>query len=74
MKLICVDPSRRRWRRYRVCVQPTLLEPYAAVCEWGSLRTKYCRIRSIPCAGQAEAEELAQRIIERKKRRGYREA
>jgi len=67
-----IDPARRCCRWYRVHVQPTLLEPFAVVCEWGSLRTAYRRMRSIPCAGRAEADELAERIVRRKLRKGCR--
>lgn len=67
-----VDPAKHCWRWYAVHVQPTLLEPAAVVCEWGSLCTAYRRMRSYPCAGQAEAEALAERIVRRKLRRGYR--
>ncbi|NPV86278.1 MAG: WGR domain-containing protein [Anaerolineae bacterium] len=68
-----VDPAKRCYRWYRVHVQATLLDPFAVVCAWGSLRTKYRRQRSIPCAGWVEAERTAEKIIEQKLHRGYKE-
>ncbi|MGB9800426.1 MAG: hypothetical protein ACPLUL_10065 [Thermanaerothrix sp.] len=41
MRLIRVDPPRRVYRWYVVAVQATLLEPWAVVCGWGSLRNRY---------------------------------
>lgn len=41
-----VDPAKHCYRWYRVHIQATLLDPFAVVCAWGSLRTKYRRQRS----------------------------
>ncbi|WP_299286251.1 hypothetical protein [Thermoflexus sp.] len=43
-------------------------------CLWGSRRTACQRHRLIPCATEAEARALAERIVRRKTRRGYRKA
>jgi hypothetical protein len=67
-----IDPARRCFRWYSVSVEPTLFDPCAVVCSWGSLKTAYCRRRAIPCIGQTEAETLAGQIVRRKLRKGYR--
>jgi len=46
----------------------------AVACFWGSRRMAYRRHRLIPCATESEARALAERIVRRKSRRGYREA
>lgn len=74
MRLVRVDPIRRAYRWYVVGVQATLLEPWAVVCGWGSLRTRYERWRIIPCASAEEAQERMAQIVAAKRRRGYREA
>ncbi len=56
---------------YRVRVQATLFHPYAVVCTWGRLGTHYQRWRVIPAKTQAEAQEMAATIVNRKIRRGY---
>jgi hypothetical protein len=58
-----MDPYQRACRWYVVGVQATLLEPWAVVCRWGSLRTRSERWRIIPC-GSAQ-------IVAQKWRRGY---
>ena len=66
-----VDPERNLYRWYSVHVQPTLLDPWAVVCAWGSLKSDYRRQRAIPCESQEDAERLALQIIARKQKRGY---
>lgn len=74
MRLIRVDPARNIHRWYVVGVQATLLDAWAVVCGWGSLRTRYERWRIIPCADEHHARRLAKQITARKRQRGYREA
>ena len=69
--LIRIDPERRMNRRYSVAVQPTLLDPLAVVCVWGSRRGGYQRARAYPVLTVAEGQELANRIVRTKVRRGY---
>ena len=47
---------------------------WAVACLWGSRQAACQRHRLIPCATEAEARALAERIVRRKTRRGYREA
>jgi predicted DNA-binding WGR domain protein len=70
--LIRIDPDKHMDRRYSVAVQPTLLDPVAVVCVWGSRRGHYQRLRLLPAALVAEAESLAEQIVQAKIRRGYR--
>ncbi len=72
IRLIRDEPERHVYRWYAVLVQATLLEEWAVVCGWGSLRTRYERWRWIGCRDEAEARQTAERIVRRKMRRGYR--
>jgi predicted DNA-binding WGR domain protein len=74
MRLIRVDPAQRMDRWYAVLTLRDLFGAWAVACFWGSRRTAYQRHRLIPCATEAEARALAERIVRRKIRRGYREA
>ena len=69
--LIRIDPERRMNGRYSVAVQPTLLDPLAVVCIWGSRRSSYQRIQVHPAATQEEAQKVAEKIVRTKMRRGY---
>lgn len=66
-----IDPERRMDRRYSVAVQPTLLDPLAVVCVWGSRRGGYQRARAYPVLTVAEGQILANNILRTKVRRGY---
>ena len=68
--LIRVDPERRMNRRYSVAVQPTLLDPLAVVCVWGSRRGSYQRARAYPVPTTTEGRKLAEKIVRTKMRRG----
>lgn len=61
--LIRIDPNRHMNRRYSVTVQPTLLEPLAVVCVWGSRRSSYQRVRVLPVESAEEAHVAAERIV-----------
>jgi predicted DNA-binding WGR domain protein len=67
-----VDPDRHMDRWYSVTVQPTLLDPVAVVCAWGSRRSRYQRLRVLPAPSAAAAQAQADRIVRAKQRRGYR--
>lgn len=69
--LIRVDPDRHMNRRYSVTVQATLLEQVAVVCIWGSRRSSYQRLRTLPAASVEEAQTTAERIVRAKEQRGY---
>lgn len=69
--LIRVDPDKHMDRRYSVAVQPTLLDPVAVVCVWGSRRSGYQRLRVLPAESVAEAAAVFERIVRQKVRRGY---
>jgi len=73
MRLVRVDPEKRMDRWYAVFVFRDLFGTWAVACLWGSRRTAYQRQRLIPCATEAEARALAEQIVRRKMRRGYRE-
>lgn len=71
--LIRVDPVQRMNRWYSVSVQPTLFDQAAVVLAWGSRRTRYVRVRVIPAPSLDEAHQLAEKIVRRKLKKGYRE-
>lgn len=74
MLLIKTDPEAHIDRWYLIVVQPTLLDESAVICAWGSRRTAYQRARIFPAATAAtaaEAEALAQTMIEKRIKRGY---
>lgn len=70
--LIRVEPELNMNRWYSVGVQPTLLDPVAVICAWGNLRTNYLRTHVLPAEFLTEAAKLADDIVVRKIRRGYR--
>jgi len=69
--LIRVDPGQHMDRRYSVSVQPTLLDPMAVVCVWGSRRSSYQRLQVHNAATLEEAQRMAEKIVRAKIRRGY---
>jgi len=69
--LIRVDLEKHMDRRYSIATQPTLLDPVAVVCIWGSRRSSYQRTQVHPASTQEEAEQVAEKIVRGKIRRGY---
>jgi predicted DNA-binding WGR domain protein len=66
-----VEPEANMNRWYMVLVQPTLLSDTAVICSWGSRETSQHRTHIIPTADAATAQRLADKIVARKIRRGY---
>ena len=66
-----VVPEKNMDRWYSVSVQPTLLDPWAVICAWGSRRTNYLRIRVLPAETREAALIKADDVVVRKVRRGY---
>lgn len=58
-----------RW--YSVDVRSTLLDRWAVICSWGSRRSNYVRQRAIPVENKAQAQEIVDKIVARKIRKGY---
>lgn len=65
------DPEENLNRWYMVHVQPTLLEPIAVMCAWGSRETSWQQMRIMPVATLTDASRLAQEIVAQKLKRGY---
>ena len=63
------EVNENRW--YLVAVQPTLFHPCAVVIAWGRRDNDFQQWRVIPAESEAQARELAGRIVARKVRRGY---
>ena len=69
--LVHIEPEMDMDRWYSVRVEPTLLDPWAVVCAWGSRHTRYRRMKVLPVKTLEAGEEIARDIIARKVRRGY---
>ena len=69
--LIRVDLEKHMDRHYSVAIQPTLLDPVAVVCVWGSRRSRYQRVQVHPMATREDAQKVAEKIVRGKIRRGY---
>jgi predicted DNA-binding WGR domain protein len=69
LKRIDYEKNMRRW--YLVTVQPTLLDECSVVCGWGRKGTVQQQWRALPAETPEEAEGMARRIVEKKRRRGY---
>jgi len=65
------DPEEHINRWYSVHVQPTLLDPVAVICAWGSWETNWQQTRVLPVVSFEEAEALAGKIVTAKIKRGY---
>ncbi len=70
--LIRVDPALHMNRWYHVAVQPGLFDPWVVACAWGNRSTGYQRARQFPVATPEQGRILAEKIVRRKLRRGYR--
>lgn len=69
--LIRVDLEKHMDRRYSIIIQPTLLDPVAVICVWGSRRSSYQRIQVHPAATREDAQKVAEKIVRAKIQRGY---
>lgn len=65
-----INPAKNEARFYLVEATPTLLDPYAVIRVWGRIGGAQ-RHKINPCRSAAEAEELAERLVRRKIKRGY---
>lgn len=71
MKLIRSDPTNNMHRFYEVHVQSTLLDRHSVVITWGSMKSRYHRVRLIKTETKEEAEKIVERILEQKIKKGY---
>lgn len=69
--LIKINPEKRMYRWYAVGIQDTLVDGIAVIYGWGSLKSTFQHWRTIRVGSQKEAEMIAQRILEKRQRRGY---
>ena len=58
-------------RIYIVAIQPTLLYEHAVTCYWGRRGTAQQQQKIIPTESAQAADELAQKIVSQKLKRGY---
>jgi len=66
---IAPDENMNRW--YLVMVQATLFHPCAVIIAWGRRDNDFQQWRVIPVETRDQAQELADRIVTRKIKRGY---
>lgn len=71
MRMVRVDPTKRMFRYYEVSVQSTLLDEHAIICVWGSLKSRYQKIRILKALSPEQAQETAKKIVSRKQKKGY---
>ncbi|MCX6082211.1 MAG: WGR domain-containing protein [Chloroflexi bacterium] len=66
-----VDPTINQNRWYLVSVQATLFHSCAVVVAWGRRDNDFQQWRVIPVASMVQANQVAEKIVERKIKRGY---
>ena len=71
--LIQVDAARNRRRWYSMHVQHDLFGNIWLICRWGRLGQKGGSERQIATESLLDAEAMCRNMMQRKKRRGYRE-
>jgi predicted DNA-binding WGR domain protein len=67
-----LDPTENVNRWYLVSIQATLFHPCAVIIAWGRRDNDFQRWRAIPVENQAQANQLAEKIVSKKIKRGYR--
>lgn len=66
-----VEPTDNLNRWYLVSIQATLFFPCAVVIAWGRRDNDFQQWRAISVETPAQAQELANRIVKKKLKRGY---
>jgi predicted DNA-binding WGR domain protein len=69
--LIRYDPAKNINRWYAVGIQPTLFCQHAVLCGWGRRGSAFARWRILPAESRAQTGEMAEAIVEAKKKKGY---
>ncbi len=70
MNWIVQSENLNRW--YLVSIQSTLFFSCAVIIAWGRRDNSFQQWRAIPVESLDQAQELADRIVKKKLRRGYR--
>lgn len=65
-----IDPEKNERRFYLVTAGPGLLDPYAVVRFWGRIGGQQRQLLT-PCDSAEQAQNLAERLVRRKLKRGY---
>lgn len=66
---VSVDENLNRW--YLVSIQATLFYPFAVVIAWRRRDNDFQQWRALPVETLGQAQEIANRIVKKKLRRGY---
>ena len=69
--LVKIDPAINARRYYVIAVQATILGQWCVVCVHGRIDRSARPLPPIPCADEPAARQLAERIEQHKRRRGY---
>jgi predicted DNA-binding WGR domain protein len=67
-----VEPTDNMNRWYLVSIQSTLFFSCAVIIAWGRRDNSFQQWRAIPVESPDQAQELVDRIVKKKLRRGYR--
>lgn len=71
MYLIKINPARNMRRFYLVSVAPTLLGEHCLIRTMGRIGSSARHLPPVVCVSEAAARRAAERLVARKKRRGY---
>lgn len=71
MTLIKIDLEKRMFRWYSIGIQNTLVDGVAVIYGWGSLKSNFQQWRTIHVRSKKEAEMMVQRMLLKRKQRGY---
>lgn len=71
MYLTKIDPSINARRFYLVSVGPTLLGEHCLIRTMGRIGTSVRTLPPVVLASEEEARRVAERLVAKKKRRGY---
>lgn len=65
-----INPEKNQKRFYLVMTGPTIFEPFAVTRWWGRI-DGHSQEMITPCTSEAEAQEVAKKLVEKKIKKGY---
>lgn len=71
MYLTKIDPTRNTRRYYLVSVGPTILGEHCLIRTIGRIGSSTRHLPPVVCVSEAAAQRAMERLVARKKRRGY---
>ena len=70
--LVKIDPKKKMYRWYAIGIQNTLVDGFAVIYGWGSLKSSFQQWRTISVNSQKEAEMVFIRMLKTRLKKGYR--